>query len=330
MTTSAFGTSAAASACHSERKPSTPAAGRASRTGTAAARSRSRRRRAAAARRRGGSRSRAGRGRGAHRPARGEHSACVPGPIGSIRNASSPGGARQRLIGRGSSRPGASSMKNCPGCARLEPAALDPQQRVRARRPRGYETVRRSRLGIDALLQRQRELGARVRDRVHGGGGAGDRRDARARGRPARPRGSGSRPCAGASRRRACSRRGRTCRAGRGRPRSPSPPSATFATSLDLEPGRLQRPAPSLRSRRAGSRGRPALRPPAAAQACRRRAPRGTPCPRSAAAGPPRARPSRTRSAGRRRRPSPRRSSASPARAPGRCRGSARTAAPPP
>jgi hypothetical protein len=36
----------------------------------------------------------------------------VPGPIGSIRNASSPGGARQRLIGRGSSRPGASSMKN--------------------------------------------------------------------------------------------------------------------------------------------------------------------------------------------------------------------------
>ena len=28
---------------------------------------------------------------------------------------SSPGGARQRLIGRGSTRPGGESMKNCPG-----------------------------------------------------------------------------------------------------------------------------------------------------------------------------------------------------------------------
>ena len=32
-----------------------------------------------------------------------------------MRNASSPGGAWHRLIGRGSSRPGASSMKNWPG-----------------------------------------------------------------------------------------------------------------------------------------------------------------------------------------------------------------------
>ena len=41
--------------------------------------------------------------------------ASVPGPIGSTRNASSPAGARQSENGRGSSRPGASSMKNWPG-----------------------------------------------------------------------------------------------------------------------------------------------------------------------------------------------------------------------
>ena len=50
----------------------------------------------------------------------------------SIRNASSPRGARQRLIGRGSSRPGASSMKNCPGTPGSSPPRLDTQQRVRA------------------------------------------------------------------------------------------------------------------------------------------------------------------------------------------------------
>ena len=48
-------------------------------------------------------------------PGSSAQSARVPRPSGSMRNASSPGGARQRLIGRGSSRPGASSMKNCPG-----------------------------------------------------------------------------------------------------------------------------------------------------------------------------------------------------------------------
>ncbi len=39
----------------------------------------------------------------------------VPGPIGSIRNASSFAAARHSDIGRGSNRRGASSMKNCPG-----------------------------------------------------------------------------------------------------------------------------------------------------------------------------------------------------------------------
>ena len=58
-------------------------------------------------------------------------SARVPRPSGSMRNASSPGGARQRLIGRGSRRPGASSMKNWPGRPGSSVAALDAQQRVR-------------------------------------------------------------------------------------------------------------------------------------------------------------------------------------------------------
>ena len=48
-------------------------------------------------------------------PGRAAQSARVPGPIGSIRKPSSPSGARHSDIGRGSSRPGASSMKNCPG-----------------------------------------------------------------------------------------------------------------------------------------------------------------------------------------------------------------------
>ncbi len=39
----------------------------------------------------------------------------VPGPTASRRNASSPGGARQSERARGRRRPGASSMKNCPG-----------------------------------------------------------------------------------------------------------------------------------------------------------------------------------------------------------------------
>ena len=88
-------------------------------------------RRAAAARRRVGSRCRAGRRRGSRRRLASAQSAWVPGPIASSRNASSPGGAWQRLIGRGSTRPGASSMKNWPGTPGSSPPTLEPEQRVR-------------------------------------------------------------------------------------------------------------------------------------------------------------------------------------------------------
>src|SRR5712691_2888580 len=111
-------------------------------------------------------------------PGSSAHNARVPGPIASIKNASSLGGARQRLIGRGSSRPGASSMKNCPGT----PGSSPP----RPTRSSVYgptfsfaRTLSRSRLTFDPLLEGEGLLGARVRDRVHGGGGAGQRRDAR-------------------------------------------------------------------------------------------------------------------------------------------------------
>ena len=60
-----------------------------------------RRRRGAGARRRGRSRSRAGRATWIASPARARRARACPAPIGSTRNASSPGGARQRLIGRG-------------------------------------------------------------------------------------------------------------------------------------------------------------------------------------------------------------------------------------
>src|SRR5919197_1403260 len=102
----------------------------------------------------------------------------VPGPIGSIRNASSPGGARHRLIGRGSRRPGASSMKNCPGT----PGSSPPRStRSSVYGPTGSaaETLSSSRLSIDPFLQRDRDLLTRVRDRLDRGGGAGERRDAR-------------------------------------------------------------------------------------------------------------------------------------------------------
>src|SRR5712691_9981328 len=105
-------------------------------------------------------------------PGSSAHNARVPGPIASIKNASSLGGARQRLIGRGSSRPGASSMKNCPGT----PGSSPP----RPTRSSVYgptfsfaRTLSRSRLTFDPLLEGEGLLGARVRDRVHSGGGAG-------------------------------------------------------------------------------------------------------------------------------------------------------------
>src|SRR6266568_9377407 len=105
--------------------------------------------------------------------------AAVPGPIASMRNASSPGGARQRLIGRGSRRPGASSMKNCPGT----PASTPP----RATRSSVYAptcsfatTLSRSRLMLDSLLkllQRERLFAAGVCDRIHRSGCARQGRD---------------------------------------------------------------------------------------------------------------------------------------------------------
>src|SRR5581483_11143421 len=107
-------------------------------------------------------------------------SARVPGPIGSSRKASSPRGARHSDIGRGRTRPGASSMKNCPGM----PGSMPPRStRTSAYGPTASTatTLRRSRLSldIDALLERQRVLRTCVRNRVHGRGRAGDGGDAR-------------------------------------------------------------------------------------------------------------------------------------------------------
>src|SRR3989304_5259304 len=55
-------------------------------------------------------------------PQAAEASAREPGPTGSIRKASSWRGAKQRLIGRERTRPGASSMKNWPGTPGWSPA----------------------------------------------------------------------------------------------------------------------------------------------------------------------------------------------------------------
>ena len=100
-----------------------------------------------------------------------------PGPIGSIRNASSPAAARQTLIGRGSSRPGASSMKNWPGTPASRPPAST-RSSVYGPTCSTPVTLRRSRLMLDPLLEGVRDLLARVRDRVDGEAGAGERRDA--------------------------------------------------------------------------------------------------------------------------------------------------------
>src|SRR3990172_7591545 len=54
-------------------------------------------------------------------PQAAEASAREPGPTGSIRKASSWRGAKQRLIGRERTRPGASSMKNWPGTPESSP-----------------------------------------------------------------------------------------------------------------------------------------------------------------------------------------------------------------
>src|SRR2546425_2595933 len=109
----------------------------------------------------------------------------VPGPIGSIRNASSPAGARQSENARGRSRPGASSMKNWPG----DPGSTPPRSnRSSVYGPTGSTPATRSssrrgldtdRLRLDPLLKRERFLMPRDGDRVDRRGGSGERRDAR-------------------------------------------------------------------------------------------------------------------------------------------------------
>src|SRR6185503_3330258 len=114
-------------------------------------------------------------------PSGGGQSASVPGPIGSTRKASSPGGARQSENGRGSSLPGASSMKNCPGA----PGSSSPRSsRSSVYGPIRSEPVTLCLLGdaelrIDPFLEGHGLLSARGGDRVHRGGGARERRDAR-------------------------------------------------------------------------------------------------------------------------------------------------------
>src|SRR5918996_4603674 len=100
----------------------------------------------------------------------------VPGPTGSMRKASSPGGARQRLIGRGRMWPGGESMKNWPG----RPGSSAPRATRSSRYgPSGsLATSGRSSLR-NALLQGEGLLGARARDRLDRGRGARERRDAR-------------------------------------------------------------------------------------------------------------------------------------------------------
>src|SRR5438034_673859 len=165
ITTSAFGSSAAASAWCSLRKPST-AGGRSSaseRYGSGAMPMPPPTSRGLPTSRRKPLPS--GPKTASSSPASSSARALVPGPIGSIRNASSRGGAKQRLIGRGNARPGASSMKNCPGI----PRSSDP----RATRRSAYgpihstsTTLRRSR--FMPLLQRERRLRARLRNGLDG------------------------------------------------------------------------------------------------------------------------------------------------------------------
>ena len=95
--------------------PAAPAALRAAPTGRGRERRRSRRPRAAGAACRAESRGRAGRRRATGLP--GPRPRSLPSRARSGRRGtpSSPGGARQSENGRGSSLPGASSMKNCPG-----------------------------------------------------------------------------------------------------------------------------------------------------------------------------------------------------------------------
>ena len=159
----------------------------------------------------------------------------------------------------------------------------------------------RSRLSSIRSWRRQRELRARVRDRVHGGRGAGDRRDAG----DARDERGLADPVAVRALQRAAERRvddevaaaapDRGRRRSPRRPRRPSPPARPRA-----RPPRARARCP--RSRPARSRARRAPPPPARSAALVGVADREERRARwSAAAARRRARPSRTRSAGRRR-----------------------------
>src|SRR5205823_392545 len=176
-TTSALGTSAAASACQAVRKPSTAGglASRSERYGsgampipppTSSGRSTSSRKPLPS-----GPRIRS------VSPAAREHNALVPGPIGSIRKPSSLDVARQRLIGRGKSRPGTSSMKNWPG---IPGSSLPRSTRSSVYGPTTSlpATLSALRVSTDSLLEAERDLVLRVGDCLDGGRRAGDRRHA--------------------------------------------------------------------------------------------------------------------------------------------------------
>src|SRR5436190_5808206 len=177
--TSAAGSSAAASACRSLRKPSTTRACRrcCARYGrgampmpppTRSGRSTSRRKPFP----RGPSTC-------SRSPRETPASACVPGRTGWMRSPSSVRVARQRLIGLGRSLPGGASMKNWPGI----PDSTRPRRRRRSRYGPTSSTRTTSTSSLrNALLERDRVLASRSRDRLDRCEGAcegGDARNAR-------------------------------------------------------------------------------------------------------------------------------------------------------
>src|SRR5688572_12254009 len=98
----------------------------------------------------------------------------VPGPIGSTRKPSSPGGARQRLIGRGKRIPGGRSMKNWPGI----PGSTPPRRRrTSAYGPTGSTPATLSRAG-DTFLQGEGLAAGRAGHRLDRRCGARHRRHA--------------------------------------------------------------------------------------------------------------------------------------------------------
>src|SRR3990170_9046487 len=109
-------------------------------------------------------------------PQAAEASAREPGPTGSMRKASSRRGAKQRLIGRERTRPGASSMKNWPGTPGSSPPRSTRTSRYgpTSSAARTLSASRRT-----AFLEGEGVLAAGARDRLDGGEGAAERRHAR-------------------------------------------------------------------------------------------------------------------------------------------------------